>query len=153
VTIPSRLLNPTTQSFIKTYFPATSVNAPINASNGRLVDFFENRSGLLVRDLATLRVDHDFSARDKIAVVYNTQYTSNANAAVVSPYVGLGLTQNDGSNHTVSLSYTRIIKPNVVNEAAVDSTSSSCFATAIPRQHRSLRALVLTKATLPPITQ
>jgi hypothetical protein len=117
VTIPSRLLNPTTQSFIKTYFPATSVNAPINAANGRLVDFFENRTGLLVRDLATLRVDHDFSAKDKIAVVYNTHYVDQSNAAVVSPYVGLGLRHDDRNNHTLSLSYTRIIKPNVINEA------------------------------------
>src|SRR5262245_50700525 len=31
--IPQRLLNPTTQAFIKNYFPATSVNAPINPAN------------------------------------------------------------------------------------------------------------------------
>lgn len=117
VTIPARLLNPTTQAFIKNYFPATSVNAPINPANGRLVDYFENRTGLLVRDLGTLRVDHDLSANDKIAVVYNTQSVDQSNFAVVAPYVGLGLRHDDRNNHTVSLSYTRIIKPNVVNEA------------------------------------
>ncbi|MGH9753032.1 MAG: carboxypeptidase-like regulatory domain-containing protein, partial [Blastocatellia bacterium] len=117
VTIPSRLLNPATQAFIKTYFPVTSVNAPINPANGRLVDFFENRSGRFVRDLGTLRVDHDLSAKDKLSAVYNTQFVNQSNVAVVSPYVGLGLRHDDRSNHTVSLSHTRIFSSNVVNEA------------------------------------
>jgi len=117
VTIPSRLLNPTTQAFIKNYFPATSVNAPINPATGRLVDFFENRSGHLVRNLGTLRVDHDLSAKDKLSAVYNTQFVDQSNAAVVSPYVGLGLRHDDRSNHTLSLSHTRIFSSNVVNEA------------------------------------
>ncbi|MGE0129741.1 MAG: carboxypeptidase regulatory-like domain-containing protein [Blastocatellales bacterium] len=116
-TIPSRLLNPATQAFIKNYFPATSVNAPINAGNGRLVDFFENRTGLVVRDLGTLRVDHDLTAKDKISAVYNTQFTDQSTSAVVSPYTGLGLRHDDRSNHTLSLSHTRIFSPNVVNEA------------------------------------
>ena len=117
VTIPSRLLNPTTQAFIKNYFPVTSVNAPINPATGRLVDFFENRSGRLVRDLGTLRVDHDLSAKDKLSAVYNTQFVDQSNAAVVSPYVGLGLRHDDRSNHTLSLSHTHIFSSNVVNEA------------------------------------
>lgn len=115
--IPQRLLNPTVQSFIKNYFPATSVNAPINAANGRLVDFFENRTGLVARDLGTLRVDHELTAKDKISAVYNTQFIDQSNAAVVSPYVGLGLRHDDRSNHTLSLSHTRIFSSNVVNEA------------------------------------
>jgi len=117
VAIPSRLLNPTTQAFIKNYFPSTSVNAPINPATGRLVDFFENRSGHLARDLGTLRVDHDLSAKDKLSAVYNTQFVDQSNAAVVSPYVGLGLRHDDRSNHTLSLSHTRIFSSNVVNEA------------------------------------
>src|SRR5262245_11654608 len=116
VRIPSRLLNPTTQAFIKTYFPVTSVNAPINANNGRLVDFFENKSGRIVRDLGTLRVDHDLSAKDKLSAVYNTQFVDQSNAAVVSPYVGLGLRHDDRSNHTLSLSHTHIFSSNVGNE-------------------------------------
>lgn len=115
--IPQRLLNPTVQSFIKNYFPATSVNAPINAGNGRLVDFFENRTGLVVRDLGTLRIDHELTAKDKISAVYNTQFIDQSTAAVVSPYVGLGLRHDDRNNHTLSLSHTRIFSSNVVNEA------------------------------------
>ncbi len=115
--IPQRLLNPTTQAFIKNYFPATSVNAPINPANGRLVDFFENKTGQLVRDLATLRVDHDLTSKDKISGVYNTQFVDQSNAAVVSPFVGLGLRHDDRSNHTLSLSYTHIFSDNIINEA------------------------------------
>src|SRR5262245_39282816 len=117
VRIPQRLLNPTTQAFIKNYFPATSVNAPINAGNGRLVDFFQNRSGQVIRDLGTLRIDHDLSSKDKLSAVYNVNFNNQATSAVVSPYVGLGLTQNERSNHTLSLSHTRIFRENVVNEA------------------------------------
>lgn len=117
VTIPSRLLNPTTAAFIKNYFPVTSVNAPINAANGRLVDYFENLPGLTTRDLGTIRVDHDLTGKDKLAVVYNIQPRDQATAAVVAPYIGLGLTQNEQTNHTLSLSHTRIFAENLVNEA------------------------------------
>ena len=117
VTIPSRLLNPTTAAFIKNYFPVTSVNAPINASNGRLVDYFENLPGLTTRDLGTLRVDHDLTGKDKLAAVYNIQPRDQAIAAVQAPYAGLGLTQNEQTNHTLSLSHTHIFADNLVNEA------------------------------------
>src|SRR5207244_2286416 len=56
-------------------------------------------------------------------VVYNGSAQSGQNSgspnanAVVAPYTGLGLTQNDRLNHTVSVSYTRIFRANVVNEA------------------------------------
>lgn len=116
VTIPTRLLNPATAAFIKTYFPVTSVNAPINTTNGRLVDYFENLSGLTTRDLGTIRVDHDLTTKDKIAVVYNIQPRNQATAAVQAPYIGLGLTQNEQTNHTLSLSHTRIFKENLINE-------------------------------------
>jgi len=117
VTIPSRLLNPGTQAFIQNYFPVTSVNAPINAANGRLVDYFENLPGLTTRDLGTIRIDHDLTEKDKLAAVYNIQPRNQATAAVQAPYIGLGLTQNEQTNHTLSLSHTHIFSPNLVNEA------------------------------------
>src|SRR6185295_5717842 len=116
VTIPARLLNPTTAAFIKNYFPLTSVNAPINAANGRLVDYFENLPGLLTRDLGTVRVDQELTTKDKIAAIYNIQPRNQATAAVAAPYIGLGLTQNEQTNHTLSLSYSRIFADNLVNE-------------------------------------
>jgi len=117
VTIPARLLNPTTGAFVKNYFPATSVNAPINATNGRLVDYFENLPGLLTRDLGTLRIDHELTGKDKIAAIYNIQPRNQATAAVQTPYIGLGLTQNEQTNHTLSLSFSHIFADNLVNEA------------------------------------
>ncbi len=117
ITIPSRLLNPTTTALIRTYFPQTSVNAPINATTGRLVDFFQNLPGLTTRDLGTVRIDHDLTAKDKLAAVYNIQPRQQATAAVVSPFVGLGLTNNEQTNHTLSLSHTHIFRANLINEA------------------------------------
>jgi hypothetical protein len=117
VTIPTRLLNPATTGLIKTYFPQTSVNAPINAGNGRLADFFQNLPGLTTRDLGTVRIDHDLTSKDKLAAVYNIQPRQQATAAVVSPFVGLGLTNNEQTNHTLSLSHTHIFRDNLINEA------------------------------------
>lgn len=116
-TIPARLLNPSTAAFIKTYFPATSVNAPIIASNGRLPDYFENRAGLTTRDLGTVRIDHDLTGKDKLAAVYNIQPRNQATAPVQAPYIGLGLTQNEQTNHTLSLSHTHIFTDSLINEA------------------------------------
>lgn len=117
VTIPARLLNPVTSAIIKQYFPVTSPLAPINPVNGRLDDYFENVGGRLGRDLATVRLDHDFSARDKVYGVYNFSTQDNRTAAVVNPFPGLGLRLDTRDNHTLSFSYTRIIEQNIVNEA------------------------------------
>ncbi|HKC89602.1 MAG TPA: TonB-dependent receptor, partial [Blastocatellia bacterium] len=117
VTIPSRLLNPVTAAIIKTYFPVTSADAPINATNGRLTDFFFNLGGLTTRDLGTLRVDQDLSEKNKIYAVYNAQHVTGHTAPVVAPYTGLGLRNDENTNHSLSLSYTRIFSDRLVNEA------------------------------------
>ncbi len=116
VTIPQRLLNPTTTALIKNYFPVTSVNAPINPSNGRLIDYFENLPGLLTRHLGTVRIDHDLTGKDKLTAVYNIQPRDQATSPVQTPYAGLGLTQNEQTNHTLSLSHTHIFAENIINE-------------------------------------
>jgi hypothetical protein len=117
VTIPSRLLNPVTSAIIKTYFPITSADAPIDATNGRLADFFFNVGGLTTRDLGTLRVDQDLSEKNKIYAVYNAQHVTGHRAPVVAPYTGLGLLNDENTNHSLSLSYTRIFSDRLVNEA------------------------------------
>src|SRR6266404_3421700 len=48
--IPSRLLNPFTTAIVKNYFPITSFNAPINATNGR-AEFNESIKTEVTRDL------------------------------------------------------------------------------------------------------
>jgi hypothetical protein len=117
VTIPSRLLNPTVQAMINTYFPKIGLSAPINPGNGRISGGYQTiLSGRSIQDLGTMRIDHDFSERDHLYGVYNVSAQVSASANVVNPYTGLGLTQNDRKNHTVSLSYTHAWQSRFVNE-------------------------------------
>ncbi len=116
ITIPSRLLNPTVQQLIGTYFPTIGDSAPIVSSTGRVPGYQTNLPGRSVQDLGTLRVDHDFSDKDRVYVAYNAAAQTIASALVQAPYTGLGLTQNDRRNDTVSVSYTRVFSNNVVNE-------------------------------------
>jgi carboxypeptidase family protein len=116
ITIPARLLNPTVQAMINTYFPKIGLSAPIT-SKGRIANGFHTiLPGNSVRDLGTLRLDHDFSERDRFYVVYNISSQNSATNPVVSPFTGLGLTQNDRRNHTVSLSYTHAWLAKFANE-------------------------------------
>jgi len=118
VTIPSRLLNPTVQALINNYFPKIGLSTPINPANGRIPGGFHTiLRGNSTQDIGTLRVDHDFSERNHLYGVYNVSAQVNATLPVVSPYTGLGLTQNDRKNHTVSLSFTHAFRSTIVNEA------------------------------------
>ena len=67
--------------------------------------------------LATLRVDHDFSDKDKFYAVYNFQVRNGNRGLVASPLPAFGLLSQHQKNHTLSLSYTRIFSNIVVNEA------------------------------------
>lgn len=114
--IPPRLMNPVTSKLVQNYFPSTSEAAPINAGNGRLVDYFTNVPGTTRRDLGTLRIDHDFRETDRFYAVYNVQRNPFSTAAVVSPFVPLGLTQNERSNDTFSATHLHLFSPHVINE-------------------------------------
>ena len=114
--IPSRLLNPTVQNLINGYFPHIGTSAPIDG-NGRVPGLQTIVPGRSVQDTGTLRVDHDFSDRDHIYVVYNGSANTTASRLVQAPYTGLGLTQNVRRNNTLSASYTRAFSNNIVNEA------------------------------------
>lgn len=118
IRIPQRLLNPVVQNFINDYFPKISTAYPINTTNGRLTEFFTNEPGIATRHLGTLRLDHDFSERDRGFVAYNVAPLDSRNAAV-SPaaYTGLGLTNRHSMNHTLSVSETHLFRPNLINEA------------------------------------
>ena len=105
ITIPSEFLNPTVQKLISTYYPKIGLSAPINPANGRIPGGYQTiLSGNSIQDVGTLRLDHDFSDRDHVYGVYNVSSQTNASSPVVNPFTGLGLTQNDRRNHTVSLS-------------------------------------------------
>jgi hypothetical protein len=120
VTIPARLLNPTVQNLINTYFPKVGLAAPVNPANGRIQGGFQTILPThSTRDIGTFRLDHDFSDNDHVYGVYNVSSQSGATNPVEgtsSEYIGLGLTQNDRRNHTVSLSYTHAFSPNFINE-------------------------------------
>jgi len=117
ITIPSRLLNPTVQSLIGTYFPKIGLAAPITASSGRIPNYLSNVPGRSTQDVGTLRVDHDFSEKDRVYVTYNGSARTYTGNLVQAPYSGLGLSQNYRRNNTVSISYTRAFSNSVVNEA------------------------------------
>jgi len=117
ISIPTRLLNPIALNILNAYYPHASPAAPFSATTGRLTDFVQTFSGLLTRDLATLRVDHDFSAKDKFYAVYNFQTRSGNRGLVASPLPAFGRLSQHQKNHTLSLSYTRLISNSLVNEA------------------------------------
>jgi hypothetical protein len=115
--IPSRLLNPSVQTLITKYFPHIGVTAPIDPTSGRIFPSYQTQvPGRDTLDTGSLRLDHDFSDKDHVYASYNTSAETSATSPVVSPYTGLGLTQNNRQNQTVALSYTRVFKPNLVNE-------------------------------------
>ena len=123
ITIPSRLLNPDVQSLIGTYFPKVGLGAPINSATGQIGGDGDPNGyqtilpGRSVRDLGTLRIDHDFSDLDHVYGVYNVQADTSATNLVQTPYTGLGLSQNESKNNTLSLSYTHVFSSHIVNEA------------------------------------
>jgi len=117
-TIPSRLLNPNVQQLIQTYFPKIDPSIPISSSNGRIGELYQTlMPSLTTRDLGTLRVDHDFSDKDHVYGVLNEQAFGGGNSAVRTPFTGLGLTQQERRTHTLSGSYVRTIRNNIINEA------------------------------------
>ena len=121
VTIPARLLNPTVQTLINTYFPKVGLSTPIDPKTGRIAGGFQtNLPTSSVQDLGTLRLDHDFSENNHLYGVYNVSSQTGGTAPVEgisAEYVGLGVTQQDRRNNTVSLSFTHNFSPNVINEA------------------------------------
>jgi Carboxypeptidase regulatory-like domain len=121
VTIPSRLLDPNVQQLFSKYFPKISQSVQINLTPskvGRIKDPFQTLlPGGTTRDLGTLRVDHDFTDKDHIYVVYNPSASVGATSGVRTPFTGLGLVQNDVRDNTVAGSYVRMIHNNLINEA------------------------------------
>ena len=129
VTIPSRLLNPNVQQLISVYFPKNlqgttpemAVDPDSGLPTGKIAGGYQTLlPGGSTRDLGTLRVDHDFSDKDRVYVVYNAQAfvgTGNPAGGVNIPFTGLGLLQTDRRNNTLSGSYVRNFRNNLINEA------------------------------------
>ena len=134
VSIPPELLNSNVQKLISTYFPkiSTGVQMGVNSASGRvdgkIAGGFETLiPGGSTRDLGTLRVDHDFTDKDRVYVVYNAQADLGATSPVVAPFTGLGLAQNDVRDNTISGSYVRTIHNNLINEARAGFNRENSF--------------------------
>ena len=116
IRIPERLLNPSTSKLISLYFPKIGMSAPIDPATGRIPLYTASVPGQSYQDMGTLRVDHDFNEANHIYGVYHASAENIALNPVVAPFTGLGLSQTDRRNNTVSLSYSRVFSPNLVNE-------------------------------------
>ncbi|PWT90998.1 MAG: hypothetical protein C5B55_08825 [Blastocatellia bacterium] len=117
LSIPTRLLNPIAINIMNGYYPHTNPATPFSTTNGRLKSFVRNVPGLLTRDLATLRIDRDFSDKDKFFAVYTFQDNpGNRRTLAISPLPAFGLLSQHQTNHTLSLSYTRLFSNSLVNE-------------------------------------
>jgi hypothetical protein len=162
VKIPSELLNPNVQQLISKYFPKINPSIAV-ASNGRIGDLFQTvMPDLTVRDLGTLRVDHDFSDRDHVYAVLNEQAFGGGNSAVRTPFTGLGLTQQERRTHTLSGSYVRTIRNNIINEArggfnrefiyrhSTQPCRASCPASVSIRMPFQLMAMLWDRRNSPP---
>ena len=126
ITIPQRLLNPTVQKLIANYFPTSSPNAPIDAI-GRLQDFAQNTTARATRDLLTARVDHDFSANDKLYGVYNYQRAPGRTASFAGVFPAFGLRDDERTDNTFSLSYSHVFSSTLINEVRGGFNSESVF--------------------------
>jgi hypothetical protein len=118
IKIPQRLLNPVTTKLIALYFPQVGTSAPINPLTGNIAPHYTTSvPGHSFQDEGTLRIDHNFSDSDRIYGVYHVSAQTIALSPVVGVFTGLGLSQTDRKNQTVSLSYTHVFSPHIVNEA------------------------------------
>ena len=117
LTIPQRLLNPVTTKLISLYYPKIGLTAPINPANGRIPSYSQSIPGQANQNMGTLRIDHDFNDANHLYGVYHASSQNIAQNPVVAPFTGLGLSQTDRLNNTVSLSYSHVFSPNIVNEA------------------------------------
>ncbi len=115
IKIPERLLNPVTTKLINLYFPNIGTATPVNASSGK-VDYTALYPGHSFTDMGTLRIDHNFSDADRVYGVYQVSAQRGAKNPVQGAFTGLGLSQTERRNNTISLSYTHIFSPNIVNE-------------------------------------
>lgn len=117
ITIPSRLLNPYVQNLFSIYYPPIGLSAPEDPATGRVIGYQTAIPAHSSQNLGDLRIDHDFSDSNRLYGVYHGGSENDALNQVAAPLTGLGLSQTDRLNKTLSLSYTHVFGPRLVNEA------------------------------------
>jgi hypothetical protein len=116
ITIPQRLINPITQKLITMVSPSIGDGAPINPSTGLIPSYSTSVKGANSQNMGDLRIDHDFNDANRLYGVYHGSSQNTATSPVSRPYTGLGVLHNTRLNSTLSLSYTHIFSPHIVNE-------------------------------------
>ena len=116
IKIPQRLLNPITQKLVSLYFPSIGDSAPIDPLTGRIPSYSTSAKGTNSQNMGDLRIDHDFNEANRIYGVFHGSSQNTATSPVSAPYTGLGLLHNTRQNSTLSLSYTHVFSPRIVNE-------------------------------------
>ena len=84
-------------------------------------------------------------------LVYNVSNQDSATSPVVSPYEGLGLTQNHAAESHLSVSYTRLFGSRIVNEARGGFNIQNSFRRSNQTLRQFLRASGLTTRTSRPM--
>jgi hypothetical protein len=117
ITIPSRLLNPFVQKLFNIYYPHIGLSAPEDPATGRVIGYQTSIPAHSGANLGDLRIDHDFSDSNRLYGVYHGGSENDSLNEVAAPLTGLGLSQTDRLNKTLSLSYTHVFGPQLINEA------------------------------------
>ncbi len=109
-------------------------------------------SGGSTRDLGTLRVDHDFTDKDHVYVVYNAQAFSGGNSAVRTPFTGLGLLSRT-AEIIPSPVPTCAIRNNLINEARGGFNREFIYQHSITTLQSFLSSIGLDSAPSMPLGQ
>ncbi|MGA2634978.1 MAG: hypothetical protein ABSF16_12135 [Terracidiphilus sp.] len=115
--VPSSVQNPLTSKLVSLYFPQNIPDSNVNPVTGTITSYSQTLPGSDKTQLGDLRIDHDFNASNRLYGVYHGSAEDSAANAVSYPYTGLGLNQYIRKNSVLQVSYTRIVTPNLVNEA------------------------------------
>ena len=118
-------LSPTSPNNIFGLSPDTTMQRVLNlypAPNGTLTDAtrgvfnFPSTSGLDT-DNFTIKVDHNFNANNILTGRYTFNQFKDPNAFNAEILPGIGGISTEGRTQNISLAYTRVFTPNLINEA------------------------------------
>ena len=118
--IPSSVQNPFTSQIVSKYFPQNITSSgTVGDTNkyGVLSKYLNSYPGTDIQHMGDLRIDHDFNDANRIYGVYHGSAEDKATSFVSFPYTGLGLNHTARKGGVLSLSYTHVFTPNLVNEA------------------------------------
>lgn len=116
IKIPPRLLNPITQKIIALAFPKIGAGAAVSPITGAVSGYAASAPAETSTRSGDLRIDHTFNDSNRMWGVYHGSAQSAEGSPVSAPYIGLGLLTTTRLNSMLSLSYTHVFSPSMVNE-------------------------------------